>query len=1492
MSHRSSKSSLSRKGKHWSHHVRESIVCKSKEGSFNLKIVGGAEFGEFINIGDLKEDKVVYKKGKLLCGDVILEINNKPVAGYTRPDVLELISKDGRNAVSLRTVKPGLGITKDLRQFLAGRFDSDSVDSALQLTIRENLYRRTVPCTTRSPRNGEIPGVDYVFLNMQQFMDMEKSGALLESGVFEGNHYGTPKPPIQPAGTLSAPASKRQGRPSSATKWKKGPLNGDMPSGDMLGPLPDNWEVAYTETNEKYFIDHKTGTTQWVDPRLASKKSRRPEDCDDDELPYGWEKVDDPNHINKKTQFENPVLAVRHSQDGLDSYDNDTSYMRPPPHRAPPDFHTTTAMSKAQEAEAMNRWPQVDLDHQPPAYSVRNPNTETFYIEGRRLEGELIRTELMKGFRGFGFTIIGGDQSGELLQIKSIVPDGAAAKDGKLRTGDALIKVNGRSVVNKTHQEVVSMFQSMPTNEPIELDMIRGYPLPFDPDDPNVETIGSYTVVRSPQGDNQSGLLQPANKYGLPNAHSDQSISSSNTDSPAGNRGYNTASFPRHSTSTLQRSTPEMHNVRIVKGPMGFGFTIADSPYGQKIKQILDAQRCENLMEGDLLMELNGYNLRNYSHTETVDMLKNCPKGREAVILIQRGGVPTPMKNSPLPGRRDQNVEDSWHKPRPKSTPPMGAVQVLPMGPPPSQRMGSAGNLATSGEATRNQEIGSGRGGNQAYFDKGGDALTQSYPPIRKAVQSAKRSQDSLNRGHDDSVDYYITLHRGESGFGFRIVGGKEDNTQVAIGTIVDGTPAAADGRLRRGDEILYVDGVSVIDGYHRDVISLMKSAAQNGQVTLGVRRRQTMPGRSTPSGVRRTSQSNSVRLTSRSAGNLTELARRDEYEPNGFRSPSERAGSTRDRRRSESDKLQPDIPMDYRDITLNRGAHEGFGFVILSSVHKSGSTIGRIIQGSPADRCRELYVGDKLVAVNGTSIVGMHHSDIVNTIKQSGLSVTLRIAQKPLDNEESKPLSFRSVPDVGGRSRMEGGYVSDGGYRRRDEEDTIGRVRGRRERGESRSREEIMREEEERERREADRRREEERIAEQKRRDDEERLRREEEERRLEEERRREEERKREEVRRLEEERKREEERRLAEQRRVEEERRRKEEEEQRRREEEERRRREEEDRLREEARRREEERRLEDERWEREREEERRWEEERRRRSMGRYPDDRGRRSPYDDSRWREEERRRFDEEERRRDEDEAIRRREEMRRREEDRIREEEERRKQEELKLRLQEEARRQEELARQRTQPERKVPPPVLPKPSKNKVLQARGQFEQNTKYQTLPARTALPEDRYRRMSGGESQPPPGQRVFKPRPKSESELMRDPRTGEVTQVLEIELIRKNQGYGFSIRGGQEMDMPIYVLKIAEGGVADLDGRIKVGDEVLEINGRSTQHMLHTDAISMIRGGSKVRLVLRRSSHPPTIDGLPNGEPPRSLSRSAYRKSSSGDEFSRGRPLSYY
>ena len=177
---------------------------------------------------------------------------------------------------------------------------------------------------------------------------------------------------------------------------------------------------------------------------------------------------------------------------------------------------------------------------EPPAYTIssdsnREPKTYPYSNDNgqKGVPEQGIRTVLYKGSRGFGFTIVGGDQPGELLQIKSIVPDGAASKDGILRTGDALIKVNGMSVLSKTHQDVVNMFQAMPIGEAVELEMVRGYPLPFDPDDPNVETIGSYTVVRAPSHHEPSRLPQTPSELSL------ASSTASSPPPPPHRQGYN-----------------------------------------------------------------------------------------------------------------------------------------------------------------------------------------------------------------------------------------------------------------------------------------------------------------------------------------------------------------------------------------------------------------------------------------------------------------------------------------------------------------------------------------------------------------------------------------------------------------------------------------------------------------------------------------------------------------------------------------------------------------------------------------------------------------------------------------------------------------------------------------------------------------------------------------------------------------------------------------
>ncbi len=75
-----------------------------------------------------------------------------------------------------------------MRQYLNARFPKGGLDHELQNTIRDNLYLRTVPVTTRQPRPEERQGTDYTFLSRDEFMALEKSGQLLESGVYDGKH--------------------------------------------------------------------------------------------------------------------------------------------------------------------------------------------------------------------------------------------------------------------------------------------------------------------------------------------------------------------------------------------------------------------------------------------------------------------------------------------------------------------------------------------------------------------------------------------------------------------------------------------------------------------------------------------------------------------------------------------------------------------------------------------------------------------------------------------------------------------------------------------------------------------------------------------------------------------------------------------------------------------------------------------------------------------------------------------------------------------------------------------------------------------------------------------------------------------------------------------------------------------------------------------------------------------------------------------------------
>ncbi|XP_060515854.1 membrane-associated guanylate kinase, WW and PDZ domain-containing protein 1 [Cylas formicarius] len=742
---------------------------------------------------------------------------------------------------------------------------------------------------------------------------------------------------------------------------------------DSLGPLPPKWEKAFTESGEVYFIDHSTGTSHWLDPRLSKFQKKTLEDCMDDELPYGWEKISDPHygtyfidHVNRRTQYENPVIQAKRAASQVSTRVSGTSFTKDP----------------------------------------------------SELCGQRFRTSLVKSSRGLGFTIVGGDDTvDEFLQIKSVVPKGPAWLDGQLQTGDVIVYVNDTCVLGYTHNQIVRLFQSISVGSTVSLEVCRGYPLPFDPNDPNTEVVTTIAVDGHLQPVSTDKRLLDTNYNFLDG--DDISRNEDNMDAPDDIddllKGINNL--------TLGKVEVRVH---IVKGNLGFGFTIADSACGQRVKKILDRQRCKNLMEGDILLEINDICLQNMSHDEVVQVLKNCPYNNEATICVQRGCPnKTPNvrnKSRKLDNRYAKDIATAYRSKTPTadiySTQPREVLPSRPKTPlvdtrnlaktPVKDVNSNSSELFNDGFTADRSRLRLSLIDNQEDDDldieipeNNQNKQLFEYPlPVdpkfslymsaphrydcacafcaspKQPVMESRDNYDNPNNVKKFANDWWcqnprndylttaVTLNRQETGFGFRIVGGIEDKSQVAVGHIVPGGAADLDGRMQSGDEIVSVEGFSVLKASHRQVVQLINAAAARGQVNLILRRRLYPPPPPT------------LPL------NFNGMVWSQEHSPSQI--PASHAGPL---------VITTAHPGPTYDVTVQRTENEGFGFVIISSVNKIGSTIGRLIEDSPAERCGRLRVGDFIVAVNHIDIMHLTHGDIVNLIKESGLTVTLTIA-------------------------------------------------------------------------------------------------------------------------------------------------------------------------------------------------------------------------------------------------------------------------------------------------------------------------------------------------------------------------------------------------------------------------------------------------------------------------------------------------------------------
>ncbi|XP_074459261.1 membrane-associated guanylate kinase, WW and PDZ domain-containing protein 1 isoform X39 [Larus michahellis] len=965
------------KKNHWASRVRQCSLTRGPGGQLGFALLGGAEHGEFPYAGAVVGDG----EAALSEGELLLEVQGVRVSGLPLYDVLEVI-RSCKDPIVVKAVRQGSRLNKDLRHYLNQRFQKGSPDHDLQQTIRDNLYRHAVPCTTRPPREGEVPGVDYNFLTVEEFLELERSGTLLEVGTYEGNYYGTPKPPSQPlSGKVTSTdalqnlqSGSKQSTPKRTKSYNDMQNAGivhteneeedDVPemsssftaeSGDQdehnthivretappsaidshtnvpttepsqnlpqylppsaednLGPLPENWEMAYTENGEVYFIDHNTKTTSWLDPRCLNKQQKPLEECEDDEegvhteeldseleLPAGWEKIEDPvygvyyvDHINRKTQYENPVLEAKRKKQLEQQQQPPEEWTEECPSLPPPAApnHVSNNQEAVREAPVQGK-----------PFFTRNPS---------ELKGKFIHTKLRKSSRGFGFTVVGGDEPDEFLQIKSLVLDGPAALDGKMETGDVIVSVNDTCVLGHTHAQVVKIFQSIPIGASVDLELCRGYPLPFDPDDPNTSLVTSVAIL-----DKEPIIVNGQENYDSPASHSSKTGKVNGTkearpSSPAEVSSNGPHGYPNDTVSLASSiaTQPELITVHIVKGPMGFGFTIADSPGGggQRVKQIVDSPRCRGLKEGDLIVEVNKKNVQSLTHNQVVDMLIECPKGSEVTLLVQRGGLPVPKKSpksQPLERKDSQNSSQhsvSSHRSGHTAS-PVHSTQVLPD--------------YTAAEAPAADQP---------------DTSGQKKPdPFKIWAQSRSMYESRL----PDYQEQDIFLWRKETGFGFRILGGNEPGEPIYIGHIVPLGAADADGRLRSGDELICVDGTPVVGKSHQLVVQLMQQAAKQGHVNLTVRRKVVY---TVPKAENEVPSPASSHHSSNQPASLTEEKRTPQGSQNSLNTVSSGSGSTSGigSGGGGGSGVVSAVVQPY-DVEIRRGENEGFGFVIVSSVSR-----------------------------------------------------------------------------------------------------------------------------------------------------------------------------------------------------------------------------------------------------------------------------------------------------------------------------------------------------------------------------------------------------------------------------------------------------------------------------------------------------------------------------------------------------------------------------
>ncbi|EGD78714.1 branched-chain-amino-acid aminotransferase-like protein 2 [Salpingoeca rosetta] len=174
--------------------VQTVVIARLSDGTWGVEIAGGLSHGVLPHVSAVSDNcnMVAFSERPLLPGDVILAVQGVSIAGFDLGYIKRLMDAQG-DEVELTVMCTNSTRPTSFRALLS-HSNGQNLPEDLQTVVedvRSDIYKSTVPFTTRAPRQGEKDGVDYHFVTEEEFRRMEKEGKFIEVGESNGVLYGT-----------------------------------------------------------------------------------------------------------------------------------------------------------------------------------------------------------------------------------------------------------------------------------------------------------------------------------------------------------------------------------------------------------------------------------------------------------------------------------------------------------------------------------------------------------------------------------------------------------------------------------------------------------------------------------------------------------------------------------------------------------------------------------------------------------------------------------------------------------------------------------------------------------------------------------------------------------------------------------------------------------------------------------------------------------------------------------------------------------------------------------------------------------------------------------------------------------------------------------------------------------------------------------------------------------------------------------------------------